>query len=255
MITASVAITRVVRPPQMRRESMSRPLKSPPRRWPGALPASARGPRRAMSVVMALGSSIGSTGARIARPTTSTIHAIESHAEKPSPFFLRVRTSGPVSTAAISMVPASTGMPCPTASPTSPRIGSPAIGSPPGMSGASGSGTTDPRVEHDVERVDGEVDEHVADGDDRDVALQLHDLTRVDGLVDERADAGDLEDDLDRDRAADERAEVQPRDGQQREARRPQRVAPQDPLVGQTLRPRHGDVVLLQRRDHVAAQQ
>ena len=68
-----------------------------------------------------------------------------------------------------------------TASPTSPRSGSPAIGAPVGCSGA---GTADPRVEHHVERVDGEVDQHVADGDDRDVALQLDDLAGVDRLVD-----------------------------------------------------------------------
>src|SRR5262245_45465658 len=115
-----------------------------------------------MSVVIALGSSSGNQGARIAAPTTRTSQPIDSHAAKPRPLRLRRRTSGPVCTASMAMVPASTGVPR-TASPTSPGAGS-----------LSGPGTTDPRVEHHVERVDGEVDEHVSDGDDRDVALQLH---------------------------------------------------------------------------------
>ena len=37
--------------------------------------------------------------------------------------------------------------------------------------------------------------------------------------------------------------------------RRPERVQPQDAPVGHALRPRHGHVILLQRLDHVAAEQ
>src|SRR6185436_5770457 len=115
-----------------------------------------------ISVMLSRGSSSGRYGARIAPPTTNTIHPIESQAPKPRPFRRR-RGTGPDSTAAISMVPASTGMPPRDASSTSSVS----------ASGCSGVGTADPRVEHHVERVDDEVQEHVEDRDDRDVALEL----------------------------------------------------------------------------------
>src|SRR5712671_5073610 len=120
--------------------------------------------------MLAFGSSSGSTGASTARPTTSAIHAIDNQAVKPRPRFRRLWISGPVSTAAISMVPGSIGRPW-AASPRSPRIGSGPSGIKSGA-GVSGSGTADPRVEHDVERVDREIEKYITDGDDGDVALE-----------------------------------------------------------------------------------
>ena len=60
---------------------------------------------------------------------------------------------------------------------------------------------------------------------------------------------------LDDDRAADEGAEVDAGDGQQRERRRSQGVAEQHLPGRQALGPRHEDEVLLEGGDHVAAQQ
>ena len=69
------------------------------------------------------------------------------------------------------------------------------------------------------------------------------------------ADPGQREDRLDDDGAAEQGADVEADDGQQREARRTEGVAPEHPSVRQALRPRHVDEVLLQGGDHVAAQE
>ena len=86
----------------------------------------------------------------------------------------------------------------------------------------------DPRVEDGVEDVDEEVHEHVHDRDDRDEALDRDELPGADRLDDLLAQTRQPEDALDDDRATDERADVEAGDGEQREARRAQRVAPQD---------------------------
>src|SRR5262245_25552961 len=93
------------------------------------------------------------------------------------------------------------------------------------------SGTADPRVEHGVQEVDEEVDEHEQDGDHEDVALQLDVLTGEDRLADLLAHPRDPEDDLDDDRAADEHADVEAGDREERQARWAQRVAPEDAPV------------------------
>src|SRR5436190_5720757 len=117
--------------------------------------------------MLSLGSSRPMYGARIAPSTTNAIHAIASQPPKPRPL-RRALISGPDSTAAISMVPASTGIPRSAASSTKSRS----------ASGCSRVGTTDPRIEYDVERVDQEVQEEVVDRDDRAVTLQLDELAR-----------------------------------------------------------------------------
>ena len=78
-------------------------------------------------------------------------------------------------------------------------------------------------------------------------ALEHHVLAGDDGVAELVADARDVEEVLDHDRAADERADVEAGDREQREARRPQGVAPQDAAVGDALGLGHEDEVLLQR--------
>ncbi len=97
-----------------------------------------------------------------------------------------------------------------------------------GRSG-DGAGMANPRIEHGVEHVDGEVDEHVADGDDDHGSL-YGDVVTADDAVDRvLAEAVQGEDDLDDERAADEPTEVQADDGDEREGRRPEGVAQEDP--------------------------
>ena len=74
-------------------------------------------------------------------------------------------------------------------------------------------------------------------------------------VADQATHTRDAEQELDHDRATDERADLETGDGQQREARRPERVTPEHPSIGDALGLGHEDVVLLQRLDHVAAQQ
>ena len=59
----------------------------------------------------------------------------------------------------------------------------------------------------------------------------------TDGRADQVAHARDAEEELDDHCAADERSDLQAGHGQQGEAGRPQRMAPQHPPVGDALRP------------------
>src|SRR5262245_21168334 len=257
--TAPVATSSDAYAPYATREIMSRPLLSHPRRWPDAVPSLANGPSRAHAANDSVGLFTGSAPAwaRTATTTMKTIQPIASHAPTVS-FFPRERPSVPASTAE------KYSEPCATASPALPMDSSanrsrsdPLVrGS---VSGKPSSdrcaGTTDPRVQHDVQEVDDEVDDHEEERDHEDEALQLHVLARADGEEDLASHPGHLEDDLHDNRATDQRPEVQARDREQREARRPQRVPEQDATVRDALGPGHGDEVLLQRLDHVAAQE
>src|SRR3954451_7124791 len=69
--------------------------------------------------------------------------------------------------------------------------------------------TAHPRIEEGVEDVDGEVHEHVADRDHGDEALDFLVLTLRDRTEELGTHPGDLEDHLDDDRAANERANVE----------------------------------------------
>src|SRR5438067_7587017 len=120
---------------------------------------------------------------------------------------------------------------------------------------AEGSGMANPWVEDGVQDVDEEVHGDVAEREDGDVALEGNVLARHDGIGDEEAHAVDVEDVLDHNGATDERADVEAGDGEQRETRGSQRMAPQDARGAQAFGARHRDEVLLQGGDHVAAQQ
>src|SRR4051812_2881136 len=256
--TAPVATSRDAYAPYATREIMSRPLLSQPSTWPDAVPSLANGPRRAHSANDSLGLFTGSTPAcaSTAMPTMKIIHPIASHAPTPS-LLPRRRPSPPASTAEKYSDPCATASPGPTEPSANRSRSDPLVnGSVSRKSSSDGcTGTPDPRVQHDVQEVDDEVDRHEDERDHEDVALQLHVLAGDDRGVDLLAHAGHPVDHLDHDGTADEGAEVQAGDGQQREARRPQRVAEQDPSVRHAFGARHRDEVLLQRLDHVAAEQ
>src|SRR3954447_11183571 len=177
----------------------------------------------------------------MAEPITSTSHTIAIHPTTPSFFVADFSTTtaplGDTGSRTRGWTPASTVV----------APGAVVAGS------ADGSGMSDPWVEDGVEDVDEEVHEHVAEGEDRHVTLQRDVLAPHDGVVDEEPHAVDVEDDLDDHGAADQRADVEAGDGEQREARGAQRVPPQDASGAEPLRTRHRDEVFLERGDHVAA--
>src|SRR5207253_11197486 len=69
-----------------------------------------------------------------------------------------------------------------------------------------------PRVEPAIEQVHEQVADDEADRDQEDDALDERIVAREDGIDDQAPDAGEREDVLGDDRAADERAELQPED-------------------------------------------
>src|SRR5581483_1178218 len=234
--TEDTEINSEARAPQMTRAIMSWPVPSVPMGWANEM-ASVSWPMKCWS-----GAGTGSTGASSADSVTSASQTIATQPNRPSRFDALFSTLASVSVGGSSMtsdwVPATTGS-CSTV----------------GAGLGDCSGMADPRVEDGVEDVDEEVHDHVADREDRDVTLQCNVLATEDGVGDQESHAVDHEDVLDHDRAADERADVEASHSEQRQARRPQRVPPQDPGRAEALRPRHRDEVLLQCRDHVAAQQ
>src|SRR5262245_49193932 len=127
----------------MVRDSMSRPVPSPPRKWPGWI-----GGFSTISAKLLLGSGRGRIGARMATEMISTIQMIENQPRKPS--FLLCETSTSSGVAATASMPPSTG------------------------ASTSGSGMADPWVDHRVQQVHGEVHEDEEDGQDGHEALQGH---------------------------------------------------------------------------------
>src|SRR6266540_6616019 len=196
-----------------------------------------------MSVKVSFRPGIGRIGATIAASTNPASHAIASHEPTPRPFLRRGCT--PAVTPAISTV---------TASATSPVVSSSSARAVPADSGG-GSGMANPGVEDRVDAVNERVEQHEREGDERDVGLDGCVLARADGRDEPESHAGNLEHELDDDCVSDERAEVQGGCSQQREARRPEGVPPQDALVRQALCLGHRDEVLLERLAHVAAQE
>src|SRR5688572_2295473 len=73
-----------------------------------------------------------------------------------------------------------------------------------------------PRIEHGIEHVDQEVDEHEARGDERYRALHQDQVAIEDTAQQQPADAGQREDLLDDHRAADQPADIEPEHGNQR---------------------------------------
>src|SRR5690606_30454355 len=200
MDTEATPSSSEARPPHTMRLGRSRPRASPPRRCP-----SVPGPWLTMAATCSLGSSSGRTGASTAASVTNASQAMANTPSHPSRPWRAARPP--------------TGTAAPVAAATGSRV---AAGASPGAGAAgrsrsrppSGAGMADPRVEDGVEHVHQEVDEHVAHGDDRHQALQGDVLAGDDRLVEQQPDARQREDDLDDDRAADERADVEAGDGQ-----------------------------------------
>src|SRR5690348_16426328 len=171
----------------MTRASRSRPSASVPRRC-----AAEGGARRASRLIWA-GSASGSSGAAIARPTTTAIHSNASQKTKPS-----------------------RRPPRPMAAPVST------------ISVASSAAMADARIERGVEQVDEEIDDDEGDGDEQHAALQHDEVARVDALDQQAPDAGQREDRFDDHGAADEPADIEPDHGHQRERGRLQRMDKED---------------------------
>src|SRR5713226_1637139 len=113
-------------------------------------------------------------------------------------------------------------------------------------SAASSAAMADPRVEHGIEHVDREIQQHEADGDEQHHALQDDEVARIDGADQQPADAGQGEDRLDDDGAADQAADVDAGDGHERERGGLERVHQENARGFQPLGLGHGDVVFLQ---------
>src|SRR5918994_3037750 len=242
----------------MTRANMPRPLPSPPKTCPGWI-----GPLRTIPRKLSWGSSGGSAGAKMTASNSTVIQVSDSQPTRPSLRVPATSTAGAASTgstrAAGATPPAAAVA---VAAPCAPYGGGDAVAgvvmvSPAGATGvgSTGSGMADPWVDDGVEDVHREVHDDIDDGDDRHEALQCHVLALEDGLPEEVAHPRDAEEHLDDDSAGDQRADVEAGDGEQGERRWPQGVAPQDPPVGDALRPGHLDEVLLQGLDHVAAEQ
>src|SRR5262249_20981851 len=118
----------------------------------------------------------------------------------------------------------------------------------------SSTAMADPRVEHGVEHVDREIEQHEADRDEQHDALQDDEIPRVDGADQQATDARQREDRLHDDRAADQPPDVDAAHGHERERGGLERMHQEDAGGAQSLGLGHGDVILLQRRDHVAAE-
>src|SRR5581483_11341114 len=186
----------------MIRASVSRPRSSVPRRkWRLGL-------RPGTPTPVAFGLWIGSRVAKSAQRITRPIQATESQNAKPS--LRRAETSataapGSAATAAVAVAAASAAV----------------------VTSGDG-GMADPRVEHGVEQIDEEVDQHVAHCDDQHGALDHEVVADEDRLDGEAADARQGEDDLDDEGAADQPADLETGDRDEGEAGGPQGVAEQD---------------------------
>ena len=86
-------------------------------------------------------------------------------------------------------------------------------------------------------------------------ALDHRQVALLDRVVGEPADAGDVEDGLGEDRAAEQDADVEPEDRDDRRDRAAHAVAQDDAALAQALGARGADVVLAHHLDQVAAQQ
>src|SRR5579883_567571 len=75
----------------------------------------------------------------------------------------------------------------------------------------------DPRIEHGVEHVDNEIDQHIARGHAQHDALQDNEIAGVDRAEQQAADTGQCEDRLHDHRAAHQAADVDAGDGDQRQ--------------------------------------
>src|SRR5829696_1882934 len=196
---------------------------SAPNQW--SLP----GPWRATPRNVSLGSLSGRRSASTAPNSSSVNQTIDAQNQKPS---LRLRY-------------------VPAGSEESADAGIPASV---WTSTTSSADMANPWIEDGVQEVDEEVHQDEAQRDDDDDTLHDEEVLLEDRRADDPAETGQREDLLDHERPTDQRGDAQAEDGQERERRRPQRMAPQDAPVGHALGLGGRDEVLLQRRDHVAAE-
>ena len=113
--------------------------------------------------------------------------------------------------------------------------------------------TPHPRVEHGVQQVGDQVDEDERDADDQGEALHDGVVARRDRVVQRLADAGQREDRLGEDRPAEQGAERQPDDGDDREQGAAQGVAADDRELAEALGPGGADVVLTEHVEQARA--
>src|SRR5262245_43925384 len=108
----------------------------------------------------------------------------------------------------------------------------------------------DPRIEHGTHDVDHEVDQYVGSAGQEDEALHDGDVTVQDHVDRQPSQALAGEHVLDDDTPAEQRAELEADDGDDRDDRVPERVAKQDHPIRQPLGPRRRDVLLDERLLH-----
>ena len=113
--------------------------------------------------------------------------------------------------------------------------------------GGVGHRARDPRIEIGVEHVDGQVDRHEADGEDQDRALRQREVARGDGADRHAADARPGEHGLGDDRAAEQEADLQADQRDDRDHRVAQRVTDGDAPVRGALGARRAHIVGAQR--------
>src|SRR5216684_1256525 len=122
---------------------------------------------------------------------------------------------------------------------------------------AAGHGAVDAqaRVDGVVEQVDDQVDDDEEKGDQHEIGRHDGNIGKADRLDDEDAHAGPLKDGLGDDGEGDDRAELQPGDGDHRNQRVLERMAEIDGAVGEAAGARELDVVGAQDLEHLGAHQ
>src|SRR3989441_2702508 len=121
--------------------------------------------------------------------------------------------------------------------------------------GTAVSSQSDPRVEVGVEQVHDQVDEHERGREEKDRRLHHRVVAVVDRLNRQAADARPGEDRLGDDRAAEQRAKLDPDDGHDRDRGVLERVLPNDRRTAHAFGPRRADVVLAQHLEHARPRQ
>src|SRR5687768_16892656 len=160
-----------------------------------------------MRMFWAFGSLIGRKSAVMAQNTTSTSQPTAAQKKTRGRFFFAAGIEMPTVCGSAAIAP--------------PAVSDSGSVGRSGFWGESRSGcacaTADPGVEDGVEQVDGEVREHRSEGEEQHDALHHHEVALGDRLEEEAAHAGKSEELLDDDGAADQRADLEADDRQQRE--------------------------------------
>src|SRR5579885_179528 len=109
------------------------------------------------------------------------------------------------------------------------------------------------RIDGVVEEIDDEIDDDEEEGDKHEIGRHHGNVGEADRLDDEKPHAGPLEHRLGDDGKGDDRAQLQPGDGDDRHERVLQRVAEMDEAVRQAAGAREFDVVGAQHLQHLGA--